>query len=243
MLAKSSEIEPQMDGSQTCQCGKETFGCSIHPNMRDEWVASMRDSLARILVLQARVSESLDREVAYSLKSCEQLTLFSPDSSSSKTAPESERGEGMWLSGNWWRVDTPGATESLPRLMLGPVTSGIDGSALLPTLTVCGNWNRKGASKSSGDGLITALKRRLRPTLCARDARTVAGSQPPKRAPKSGLPLTWYLGKDLEPETRRGLRLNPMWAAWYMGWPMTWFLVQSKLSATAKFPSRQRRRG
>lgn len=30
---------------------------------------------------------------------------------------------------------------------------------LLPTLTVCGNYNRKGASKASGDGLATALKR------------------------------------------------------------------------------------
>jgi hypothetical protein len=28
----------------------------------------------------------------------------------------------------------------------------------LPTLTVCGNYNRKGASKTSGDGLATALK-------------------------------------------------------------------------------------
>ena len=30
---------------------------------------------------------------------------------------------------------------------------------LLPTLTVCGNWNRAGASKNSGDGLVTALHR------------------------------------------------------------------------------------
>jgi hypothetical protein len=30
--------------------------------------------------------------------------------------------------------------------------------ARLPTLTVCGNYNRKGASKTSGDGLATALK-------------------------------------------------------------------------------------
>lgn len=28
----------------------------------------------------------------------------------------------------------------------------------LPTLTVCGNYNRKGASKTSGDGLATALR-------------------------------------------------------------------------------------
>jgi len=28
----------------------------------------------------------------------------------------------------------------------------------LPMLTVCGNYNRKGASKTSGDGLATALR-------------------------------------------------------------------------------------
>jgi hypothetical protein len=38
---------------------------------------------------------------------------------------------------------------------------------LLPTLTVCGNWNRKGASKTSGDGLATAL--RMMPTTTATD--------------------------------------------------------------------------
>lgn len=52
------------------------------------------------------------------------------------------------------------------RLMAAPAISEIVGSALLPTLTVCGNFNRKGASKSSGDGLATAL-RNLGPTLLA----------------------------------------------------------------------------
>ena len=38
--------------------------------------------------------------------------------------------------------------------------------SLLPTLTVCGNYNAKGASKKAGDGLATALAKRL-PTLLA----------------------------------------------------------------------------
>ena len=49
--AKSSANEPQTDGSPTCQCGKGMSGCSIHPNTRDEWIASMRDSLASLLAL------------------------------------------------------------------------------------------------------------------------------------------------------------------------------------------------
>lgn len=36
----------------------------------------------------------------------------------------------------------------------------------LPTLTKCGNYNRKGASKSSGDGLATVVGGRLNPTWC-----------------------------------------------------------------------------
>ena len=38
------------------------------------------------------------------------------------------------------------------------------GSGLWPTPTVCGNYNRKGASSTSGDGLATAVKRSLWPT-------------------------------------------------------------------------------
>ena len=40
---------------------------------------------------------------------------------------------------------------------------------LLPTVSVCGNYNRKGASKTSGDGLDTAI-RKLLPTPTSDDA-------------------------------------------------------------------------
>ena len=224
MLAKCLETEPQTDGSLVCTCTRETFGCSIHPTTRDEWIASQRASLAKILARQEKVKALQAAEAALSPKCSGQLMLFSLGLSSSKTAPESASKAVISLSGNLWRVDTPGAMESLERLMLGRHINATGGSVLLPTLTVCGNYNRKGASKTSGDGLITRQK--MLPTLCARDARTVAGSQPPKRAPTSGLPLTWSLGKDLEPMARRGLKLNPMWAAWFMGWPMMWFRVR-----------------
>lgn len=60
-----------------------------------------------------------------------------------------------------------------------------------------------------------------------RDARTAAGAQPkPGRKASSGDPLLWSMTKELPPERRRGLRLNPMWGAWFMGWPMNWFLAR-----------------
>lgn len=54
-------------------------------------------------------------------------------------------------------------------LPLAPLTSEIE-CGLLPTITINGNYNRIGASKTSGDGLVTALKKLL-PTICARDSR------------------------------------------------------------------------
>ncbi|GAB6043316.1 hypothetical protein JCM17961_39940 [Endothiovibrio diazotrophicus] len=175
-----------------------------------------------------------DREIHFAFKSS---TPYTPDLFSSRTAPGSALAAEPRSCVNLFRVDTPGETEPLPRLTSALGTNAPAGGAWLPTLTVCGNWNRKGASPTSGDGLITALRRL--PTLIARDARTVAGSQPmPGRAPKAGEPLLWTLGKAIPPEQRRGLKLNHLWAAWYMGWPLTWFKAPSKPSATAKSPSK-----
>jgi hypothetical protein len=44
--------------------------------------------------------------------------------------------------------------------------NSIGSDPLLPTLTRCGNYNRKGASPNSGDGLATAVGGRLNPTWC-----------------------------------------------------------------------------
>ena len=44
--------------------------------------------------------------------------------------------------------------------------NSIGGEPLLPTLAKCGNYNRKGASAKSGDGLATAVGGRLNPTWC-----------------------------------------------------------------------------
>lgn len=125
---------------------------------RESWLASMRsalDSLVRTSAQQEREQALAASEAASTEKSCEQLTLFDLSGSSSKTHPSSEPEAGTSLSETWWRVDTPGKTDSLPRLMLARLTSVIGGGALLPTLTVCGNYNRKGAIPTSGDGLAT----------------------------------------------------------------------------------------
>jgi hypothetical protein len=71
------------------------------------------------------------------------------------------------------------------------------------------------------------------PTPTKRDSRTLAGSQPPKRAPTSGLPLAWTVALAIPKEERSGGRLNPPWVEWLMGWPTHWTGLQPL--ATAKF--------
>ena len=62
-----------MVGSQDCKCGKEMSGCLIHPSGKAEWIASMRDSLARILASPDLVRESMEglkrvKDIVQSLK-------------------------------------------------------------------------------------------------------------------------------------------------------------------------------
>lgn len=186
---------PRMGGSRTCMCTKVTPGCSIHPTGRDEWISSMRASLARILARQGADGGSTANEAGSCGRSSGQLTLYALDTFFSRTHHGFGPGGETVSLPPLWRVDTPGATERLPRLMSAHGRSGNAGGVLLPTLTVYGNWNKKGSAPNSGDGLITVLNKM--PTLIARDARTVAGSQPMRRDnTRSGIPLTWHLGKD-----------------------------------------------
>jgi len=111
---------------------------------------------------------------------------------------------------------------------LVPLT-GATGSGLWPTPTVCGNYNRKGASKTSGDGLETTVKRW--PTPCSRD------DHGPRTGHTNG-------GQDLPSEA--GGRLNPTWVEWLMGFPLGWTLVDdgpaSVALGMASSPSKPRSR-
>jgi len=111
-----------------------------------------------------------------------------------------------------------------------------------PTPTIHGNNNRKGASKTSGDGLATAVK--LWPSPQSRDYRIGQA----KRVGRIGyqnnlndvvtiLPTPtardrWTRGKAeafrrspcLDHIAGEGIggKLNPMWVEWLMGFPIGW---------------------
>ena len=93
----------------------------------------------------------------------------------------------------------------------------VNESGYWPTPTVCGNYNRKGASKSSGNGLATAV--RMWPTATA----TAYKGWSPKhnraatddRLDYSVEHQSFQFGQQTPP-----MRLNPDWVEWLMGWPI-----------------------
>ena len=78
-----------------------------------------------------------------------------------------------------------------------------------PTPTVCGNYNRKGASATSGDGLEMAY---------ADGALSQGGGNSMTR--KDGKSRSDMLDWVVEYQT--GMRLNPTWVEWLMAWPLGW---------------------
>jgi hypothetical protein len=103
---------------------------------------------------------------------------------------------------------------------------------LWPTPTVKGNYNRKGLSSKSGDGLATAVQKW--PTPTARDYRGVHRTERGRERrleSARGIPLN---------EAAGGL-LNPTWVEWLMGWPIGWTALEPL--ATARFREWQQQHG
>ncbi|GED18091.1 hypothetical protein AMI01nite_60820 [Aneurinibacillus migulanus] len=80
-----------------------------------------------------------------------------------------------------------------------------------PTPTVNGNHNRKGISKTSGDGLSTAVK--AWPTPAAQDGKN--STLPPSQIDRDTVPGA------LMREGQQG-QLNPEWVERLMGFPIGW---------------------
>lgn len=97
---------------------------------------------------------------------------------------------------------------------------------IFPTPTVNGNYNRKGLTHKSGDGLATAV--RMYPPPTAQDASNNGG---PAQAERNMVPLNAVIGGPL----------NPAWVEWLMGWPVGWTACVAL--ATDKFQQWRRSHG
>lgn len=138
---------------------------------------------------------------------------------------------GTMLDGVSYRLPTPSGlvehrasitSESVSGFLRLPTTHGFskDGKSngpsgnelgravnRLPTMTVCGNYNKKGASEKSGDGLATVVARM--PTVTAQDSKNNGA---PSQMERNTRPLNAEVGGSL----------NPEWVEWYMAWPIGW---------------------
>ena len=101
----------------------------------------------------------------------------------------------------------------MPVQITGEIESGF-----WPTPTVCGNYNRKGLSATSGDGLATAVKQWPTPTV-----QDSANNGAPAQMNRNTPPLNAEVGGPL----------NPTWVEWLMGWPLGW--TDCAALATDKF--------
>jgi hypothetical protein len=103
-----------------------------------------------------------------------------------------------------------GMTHPLRANVVNPRGRLEDYVALFPTPTVHGDYNRKGASKNSGDGLATFVK--LYPTPTANDAKNNAAPSQYTENGRNANALNVVAGG----------ALNPEWVEWLMGFPPGW---------------------
>ena len=182
-----------------------------------DWTVNVVDSGGRWRESLARYDPD-----THSLKTA-QLSLIEDWTGCSVTLPRS----GLMLDGQCWELPMLGRTTRetefgyLPTPVATDAGSGrfntsIGGTPrptlalmarkyLWPTPTVCGNYNRKGASATSGDGLATAVK--MWPTPTAHNAKE---TNAPSEAQRNTPTLT----------AQAGGQLNPNWVEQLMGWPI-----------------------
>ena len=120
-------------------------------------------------------------------------------------------GDWMLYSGTWPRQGTMlrgvcWARTTLVRRTTVREFGYLPVGKILPTPTVSGNYNRKGVSRTSGNGLATAVMMWHTPIAhCAKETNS-----PSDQRRKASL------------SAQVGGKLNPVWVEWLMGWPLGW---------------------
>ena len=116
------------------------------------------------------------------------------------------------LESEYFSLPTPQAYSFQKSHRPGQTKLDVKLRLLLPTPSVCGNHNRKGASKTSGDGLVTALQKLL-PTPTAHLAKETGA---PSEALRNHPTLDHILG------LATGQVLSPQFVEWMQGFPIGW---------------------
>jgi hypothetical protein len=247
-----------MDGSQTCECTKETFGCSIHPNTPEAWIASMQDSLAKTLaMLEGRPDLEKALAADFTEKSCELLMSLDLYTCSWKTSRQSSLWGGAELESSSptfprWGMTVNGSLYEHPMSALRiteigggslqhwptPTKSDVVGGDYTETVSL-ENGRYVRTSKTSGikfgaklQHAVTCKNQAKFPTPAARDYK---GARKPEAMAATGRNADTNSLPDATEFRGEMGRLNPAWVAWLMGWPIDWthtnhFQVGGKLS-------------
>lgn len=217
-----------------------TFALSTEQRGADVLTSFLEAFPVRTSAPQEREQESTASEADSGPKWPASLAKYDQGSRSWKTRQCLLHGGLAEFSATWpkWGMTRGGALYQLPmpsglaaiRLYITNVVA-CGSSERVPTPTVCGNYNRKGASKTSGDGLATYVKKTPEKvaTPTARDWKSGKASQATME--RNSRPLSEQVGGNL----------NPQWVEWLMGWPIGW-TEQSALE-TDKFRQWRRSHG
>ncbi len=193
------------------------FGMTFRPLTDDRGAELLTLYLA---AFPAKTSQSQEKARASQASAAEcgdtwrgSLARFDPVASLWRTAQHSLLEDYPSFSVTWPRsgMTADGQCWELPTLAH---RTSATGSGLWLTPTVCGNYNRKGASATSGDGLATAVNRW--PTPTARIYKGGGNLMIRKDGKSRASMLDWAV------EYQTGMRLNPTWVEWLMAWPLGW---------------------
>jgi hypothetical protein len=222
------------DSQQYAETSMDTHGILVESQT---WIVSQRASLVAILAALERAQDwTGNQQDQRGEDVCRQSMLFDQHGFSSKT-PHGSNPTGQQSGEHCETEDTiPEMVHLMPAMSERRTKGGVGlCSRVGPTLTRCGNHNRKGASANSGDGLATWCKK-LMPTLYASDHKNPYSQEGyQKQAARRSKPL-----RDTAKHTI-GIRLTPDFCEWWMGWPIG--ASASLHSATHGCRSKRRRHG
>jgi hypothetical protein len=248
--APCSESAPPTAGSPACTCTRETFGCSIHPRGRAEWIASMRASLARTSArLVAAQASAQERDPVCGERLSAWPITFDPSGSCWRTAQESLVAASRSWSGAWPRsgMMRGGTCWALP--MLARTTTDTAGGACAGELRVVNGRVAKLPTPTAQEFSASEASAAARKAKHGRVSVTLSVwlrlprvPTPTASAAKQG---GRYGNGSPTLASAAGGRLNPTWVEWLMAWPLGWTAVApaSRRSATGKSRSAPRRRG
>ena len=158
------------NGREMASCPSSPFGTTSEPLMEsrgeDLSMSFAEDSRVRTSAQPEKAQESTVSNLDCGPKWPGSFAKWNPHTRSWKTAQCSLFGGLEDYSGTWprWGEMRDGECSAQPMSsgleeLRAWITSASESGSSLPTPTKCGNYNRKGASAKSGDGLATVVRR------------------------------------------------------------------------------------